>query len=237
MPFRKLAERRQKALEEYRIWDAKEVSQFETLTTLASTVCETPIAIISLLDSHRQWFLSRYGLNGAGAPLETPLDISFCIHTISQAEEGVCIVHDAQKDERFAENPFVTGEPHVRFYAGVPLITLEGVPIGALSVIDRRARELSEAQIQTLKLLAQLTIQLLESRKNSQELFGIVEELKVFEGYWNLCVYCRRLKADDTWVQFEHFVRSHTNADFTHGVCKECMRSRPDEVPANEEKS
>ena len=90
-------------------------------------------------------------------------------------------------------------------------------------MIDDEPRILTASQINSLKLLARQAIHLLESRKVSRELAAIVSELKILEGYWNLCVYCRRLKAEEAWVQLENFISKHTNATFTHGVCPECL--------------
>src|SRR5271168_1445370 len=127
LPDHELA--RRSALASYDILDTDPDSSFDDLNLLASVVCNTPIALITLVDEHRQWFKSRVGLSVE----ETSRDISFCSHAILQ--EDIFIVPDALLDERFRDNPLVGGEPHIRFYAGVPLINQEGYALGTLCVI------------------------------------------------------------------------------------------------------
>jgi len=144
-----------KALKEFDILDTKAEKAFDGLTRLAAYICKTPIALITLVDSDRQWFKSRIEM-----PVEeTSRDISFCAHAILQ--NGVFVVNDATQDERFEENPFVTEEPHVRFYAGSPLTTTEGYKLGTLCVIDKVPRQLSDGQLAALRTLSyQVTTQL-----------------------------------------------------------------------------
>src|SRR5688572_13144051 len=112
--------RRLKALHQYRILDTDPEQAFDDLTLLAAQVCGTPIALISLVDEDRQWFKSRIGVR----ELETARSVSFCAHAIQQP--GLFIVADASTDVRFRDNPLVQDDPHIRFYAGAPLITREG---------------------------------------------------------------------------------------------------------------
>lgn len=155
---------RQRALDEYRILDTMQEEQFDAITKTAALVCGCKIALVSLIDRDRQWFKSKYGLEAE----ETPRDISYCGHAIMDDE--LFIVEDAALDERFCDNPLFLAEPHVRFYAGAPLITPQGYRIGTLCVIDSESRSLNEQQKLVLKTLAQQVIGYFELRKQTETL-------------------------------------------------------------------
>jgi len=153
-------EARVMALDKYAILDTDPEQFFDDLTLLASHVCNTPIALISLVDEDRQWFKSRVGLNAS----ETSRDIAFCSTAILQTD--VFVIPDALADERFRDNPLVVSDPHIRFYAGAPLINEDGYALGTLCVVDRAPRELAPEQKEALKALSRLVLAQLEFRRN-----------------------------------------------------------------------
>lgn len=139
---------RLEALCGYRVLDTEPHPAFDNMTRAASLALDMPIALVSLVDCERQWFKSFVGLSLR----ETSRNASFCAHAIEHDQPF--IIPDATKDDRFAENPLVLDEPHIRFYAGIPLIDPEGFALGTLCVIDREPRELEPKQIEILKALA-----------------------------------------------------------------------------------
>jgi GAF domain-containing protein len=155
--------KRLKVLWQYEVLDTVPEALFDDLTELAACICEAPIALISLVDEKRQWFKSKVGTNIN----ETSRDISFCSHAIQQSH--LFIISDAAQDERFAQNPLVTSDPKIRFYAGAPLITPDGYAIGTLCVIDKVPRELRQDQKQALRILARHIVSQLELRRRSKE--------------------------------------------------------------------
>ncbi|MCY7334097.1 MAG: PAS domain S-box protein, partial [Pseudanabaena sp. CAN_BIN31] len=152
------------ALNRYQILDTLPEQEYDDLTQLAADICNTPIALISLVDRDRQWFKSRVGLEAT----ETPRDISFCGHTVAANE--ILNVPDATQDPRFADNPLVVNDPNIRFYAGIPLKTPDNFTLGTLCVIDRQPRDLTPLQIQQLEALSRLVMNQLELRLNNQSL-------------------------------------------------------------------
>jgi len=164
--------KRLKVLWQYEVLDTVPEELFDDLTELAARICEAPIALISLVDEKRQWFKSKVGTDVK----ETSRDVSFCAHAIKQAE--LFIVPDATQDKRFANNPLVTSDPKIRFYAGAPLITPDGYALGTLCVIDKVPRELRADQKQALLILARHVVSQLELRRRSRELVRVREESK-----------------------------------------------------------
>jgi len=150
--------RRLEALYQLDILDTRHEEAYDRLVDWAARICDTPIALISLVDSKRQWFKAAKGIDAC----ETQRDVSFCAHAILQGK--VFIVPDALEDERFANNPLVTGEPKIRFYAGIPLQHPNGETVGTLCVIDQRPKQLSQRQIDDLSSLADHANMLLAMR-------------------------------------------------------------------------
>jgi len=153
-------QKRLSALLKLKVLDSPYETIFDTITRMAGDVCGTPIALITLVDDKRQWFKSSVGI---GDITETPREISFCTHTIQN--DTLLEVPDATQDERFWDNPLVTGNPDIRFYCGAPIKLPMGENIGSLCVIDTKANYLNEHQRKTLEGLATLVSQLLILRE------------------------------------------------------------------------
>lgn len=160
-------------LETYQLVGVAENADYDFITSMAANICGTKISLISLITAEKQWFLSHHGLKTK----ETSKDYSFCAHAINKPYEPF-IVTDAKKDERFSDNPLTTGDPNVIFYAGVPLVTKEGLPLGSLCVIDDQPKQLTKEQLTQLDSLAKQTIRLFELRKSQIELKQKNEQLQ-----------------------------------------------------------
>ncbi|RYY26417.1 MAG: PAS domain S-box protein [Sphingobacteriaceae bacterium] len=161
------------ALNSYQILDTLSEKDFDDLTALAAAICQVPIALISLVDDKRQWFKSHKGLSIH----ETPVEQSFCAHAIFSADE-IMVVKDAAADERFTDNPLVTGGPQITFYAGVPLINEDGYALGTLCVIDSEHKQLNQEQESGLKIVARMVMDKLELRRKVLALETVNQDLQ-----------------------------------------------------------
>jgi len=153
--------RRMQTLREYGILDTAPEAVYDDIAHVCAGVCDTPIALIALIDGTRNWFKARVGVEEELT--ESPRDISFCGHAILGNE--IFEVTDAMADERFADNPLVASQPLIRYYAGAPLITPDGFKLGTICAIDVRPRRLSEAQRDTLIALSRLVMRQLDRRR------------------------------------------------------------------------
>lgn len=161
---------RQRALDAYHLLDSFPEAAYDDIVRLATLLCGVPIAIVSLIDRDRQWFKASAGLSMS----QTSRDVAFCDHAIRRPDE-LMLVPDATADARFQNNPLVTGEMGIRFYAGMPLVTPGGAPIGTVCVIDRQPRVLDDAQRQALAALSRLAMNLIEARHRQRELERAVQ--------------------------------------------------------------
>ncbi len=161
------------ALEHLSILDTDREPEFDELVGLASAICEVPMSLVSLIDSDRQWFKAKIGIETR----ETPRAVAFCAHTIQQSD--LFVVEDAAKDERFAHNPLVTGSPQLRFYAGVPVSSPDGHAMGTLCVLDSQPKKLTNGQQTALRILGSQVSARLElrfQRKKLEEALRSAEE-------------------------------------------------------------
>ncbi|CAN5814222.1 hypothetical protein BH11VER1_BH11VER1_40150 [soil metagenome] len=212
--------KRLEALRHYHILDSAPEQGFDDFVQIASFVCETPIALITLVDSTRQWFKARVGVSIT----ETPREHAFCSYTI--LGEETMIVTDATKDERFSSNPLVTGNPNIRFYAGVPLIDHEGFALGSLCVIDRQPRHLTPGHYKTLEALSRKITLQLEMRRTADELVTALADIKTLHGLLPICPHCKGIRNDaGYWQSVESYLESHTEAHLNQSVCPKCFHS------------
>ncbi len=147
------------ALQRYRVLDTAREQEFDDLVTIARTICGTPMGAVTLIDRDRQWFKSLQGLDGE----QTPRDEAFCAHTILKPEE-LMVVADARQDQRFSANPLVLGDPHIRFYAGAPLLSSDGYALGSLCVFDSVPAQLGTPQAEALRALSRQVSRMMEMR-------------------------------------------------------------------------
>jgi GAF domain-containing protein len=231
---------RLEALRGYEILDTEPEAAFDDLTLLASYVCQTPVALISLIDADRQWFKSKLGVSVS----ETSRDVAFCASAILQPD--VFIVPDASQDERFAENPLVVSEPKIRFYAGATLMT-DGHALGTLCVVDRVPRKLSPEQLEALRALSRQVLAQLELRRNLKrlehslatrdraeaekertlrQLTAALTNIRTLEGLLPICLSCKKIQDQrGNWQPFEYYVRAHSEAKVTHKICPDCSKA------------
>jgi len=191
---------RLEALRRYQILDTQSEAVFDDLAALASYICGTPIALVSLVDSDRQWFKAKVGLDAS----ETPRDISFCGHTI--LANDTLVVEDALADSRFADNPLVTLDPKIRFYAGAKLTTSDGHALGSLCVIDRVPHQLTAAQKEALEALSRQVVAQMEYKRNVLEMAEIIAERQQTE----------ELKAANQAAQAASRAKSEFLANISH---------------------
>ncbi len=163
---------RMRDLLELNLLDTPANLDLDLITEMVSNICETPISLISIVDSDRQWFKSKVGLDAS----ETPRDLAFCAHAINEPDQ-LFLIPDATKDERFHDNPLVTGDPNVIFYCGFPILSENGHAIGTLCAIDNKPRELNDHQKESIKSLSKIAAKLILADKKNVLLEEHLEKL------------------------------------------------------------
>ena len=215
---------RLKSLQSLRILDSRGEERFDRITRMAQRVFGVDICLVSLVDADRQWFKSRQGIEAT----ETRRDISFCGHAI--IEDKLFIIGDASRDPRFADNPLVTGEPHIRFYAGCPIRGPHGYRIGTLCLIDRNPRGLSIDDQETLRDLAALVEDELAvaSQVTQDELTGVANRrgLELVAGH--LLSLCRRTGTDADLLFFDLDRFKSINDEQGHSAGDRALRAFAD---------
>lgn len=215
---------RLRSLQDLKILDTQPEERFDRITRLASRIFDVPIALVSLVDRDRQWFKSKHGLEAE----QTPRDVSFCGHAIL-GQEGL-VVEDTHADGRFRDNPLVTADPAIRFYAGVPVHSAEGHAVGTLCVIDREAKKFSEDQHAILRELASMVDQelVLLNQATTDELTRISNRrgfLKIGE---HVLALCRRKSEPASLIEFDLNGFKQINDQLGHdagdGVLREFAR-------------
>ena len=165
-------EKRIEALREYKVLDTLPEQAYDDFNAIAAAIMNVPISLVVLVDEGRQWFKSKIGLGVD----ETSREYAFCAHTIMSPD--VMVINDATQDERFADNPLVTEDPRIRFYAGAPLISNLGFMVGTVCTIDRVPREITDQQKGALEALARQVMARLELRRSADQLAEVLGQLK-----------------------------------------------------------
>jgi GAF domain-containing protein len=195
---------RLESLKQYQILDTLPEEVYNDIARMASEICGTPMAMLSLIDEDRQWVKAKEGLD----LIESERDISFCGHAIINPDEPF-IVEDARYDERFHDNPFTTGETKIVFYAGVPVVDPEGHALGTLCVLDNRPRDMSTTKMDALKALAKSVQTHFELRKTQMELEkakAVLQQVQTIAG--NLLTNNPRPDQETQLKALQHAARS-----------------------------
>jgi hypothetical protein len=224
----------------YGILDTHPEERFDDLTRLAAATCGTPISLISLVDEDRQWFKSKTGFEMC----QTSREDAFCTHAIMASE--LFVVPDASQDPRFAKNPMVIGDLHVRFYAGAPLAAPNGHHLGALCVLDRVPRQLSGEQMESLRILSRqvmaqvilgknlhdLRIALKAREELDYDMQNLIQDfrestalLDTLKSLVPMCAWCKKVRDDQGyWEQVEAYITKSTGVHTTGSICSECLQ-------------
>jgi GAF domain-containing protein len=205
---------RLKAVALYRTVDEAVSKTLNDLTRLAAAICETPISLITILEADQQIFMARQGIEGQG----TLRRDAFCNHALSI--DDLLIVEDAQNDQRFQQNPYVIGDPHIRFYAGAPLTVEDGATLGTLCVIDSEPRTLTDHQQEALRILRNMAVDQLKLARAR-------DDLRALKSLLPMCAWCRSIQTEDgSWQPLHEYVVEQQHV--SHGICPVCSHDLTD---------
>ena len=211
--------RRLTTLHRYQILDRVSERTYDDISKLAAFMFEAPIGVISLFSAERHSLKAIFGSDTLLPELVEP----FTLQTSETPD--VLVVEDAIADERFVECPLVTGDEGVRFYAGAPLVTPDGVGIGALSVMDHRPRQVTPRELGMLHSLARMVMTTMDLHRVTDELASEVLKVRNLSGLLPICAGCKNIRNDSGyWQRVESYVQEHSQAEFTHGMCPECAK-------------
>lgn len=213
------------ALKQYEIMDSSAERAYDELVELAAQLFGVPIAMVVFVDAKRQWFKSKVGMPTA----ETSREHAFCAYTI--LDDELFIVPDAKADARFIDNPLVSGDPNIRFYAGAPLISSQGFELGSFCLIDTKPRELDQSQRLILRTLANQVMTLLELRRTTKEMAEALKREAQLRELLPICSYCKNIRDDEGyWQRIESYLNLNAGVELSHGICPDCLNIHfPDE--------
>ena len=215
MPFSE--EDRLKSLEKYFLDDTSSDVALNKIVKIASVICGTQIAAVSILERDRQWFKAKVGTEIS----ETPREYALCNYTI----KGVVpvVVEDTSEDDRFKEHPLVINDPKVRFYAASPIITLEGDILGTVCAVDFTPKSLSTDKIEMLEDLADLARHTIEAHRKAQLLIQLNQNVATLGSLLPVCYKCKSVKTGrGKWELLETFLNREFGTQLSHGICKKC---------------
>ena len=225
VPIPKSEIRRLEALRNYETLDSAPEREFDDVVKIASHICAVPLASLVFAEAGRQWFQAKAGEDES----ESSAEDSFCEHAISSGE--FLLVENATADARFADSPLVTGEQHIRFCAGAPLIDADGESLGALCVMDRKPRSLADEQKKALEALARLVVSQMQLRRVSHALAEALHDVRTLQGLLPICAHCHGIRNDEGyWERVEEYLGHRTEAELSHGICPKCFEKRYPEV-------
>lgn len=224
LPSNELA--RLAALRAYAIVDTDPEAMFDDLAFVASAMCDAPIGLVTFIEHDRQFLKARVGVDFS----ETLRSEAFCAHAVAE-DVPLLEVPDATSDSRFQDNPFVTGDAGIRFYAGATIRAESGEALGTVCVLDTKPRDLTGHQREVMLRLGRQATTMLGYRRVSRQLFEALSEVKTLAQLLPICSFCRRIRQDDDdWADLNAYLRVHADSQLSHGICPDCEQTKLAEI-------